>query len=147
MSLWALVLAAIAGIAFILVSRRSAQTAPDDVGDPGLAIVEFGRAFPDEPVRGVVLTADGKSAFLRLADGKTGFMHSMGRHYVTHLVPPGSVEVEASAGERSLVVRFRECSFKGGTFVFAKTDEAAEVSVWLLGGFALAAEKAGDAQG
>lgn len=144
MSFWPFIIAAAAAIIVLLVaSRRRERRKSDGSADAGLAILEFGRAFPDEPVRDVVLTADGKAAFLRLADGKIGFMQAMGRHYLTHLVPPGGVEVEAN-GDRSLLVRFREASFKGGTFAFSRAEEAAEVSVWLLGGFAQAADKSHD---
>lgn len=145
MSLWLLLVAAVAGISILLfVSRRRGGPPTEEAGDAGLAIMEFGRAFPEEPVRDIVMTADGKSAFLRLADGKMGFIHAMGRHYVTHLIPPGGVEVEGPTGECGLVVRFRQSSFRGGTFVFARPEEAAEVAVWLLDGFALAAERPDD---
>jgi len=140
------VIAAI-GVLLLLARRRGEPKGSDEAADAGLAILEFGRAFPDEPVRDVIMTADGQSAFLRLADGRTGFLHAMGRHYVTHLIPPGGVEIEGRPGERSLVARFRDSSFKGGTFTFSKVEEAAEVSVWLLGSFAIAAGKSETSQG
>jgi hypothetical protein len=52
--------------------------------------MEFARAYPGEPIRSVTMTKDGEASFLRLADGKTGFLQAMGRHYVARLIVPGS---------------------------------------------------------
>ena len=102
--------------------------------DAGLAILEFGRAFPDEAIREVIATADGRAVFLRLHDGKAGCMHAHGHHYSCHLIEPGAVRVE-SAGPRRLAVKFANAAFEGGVFEFRDEREAAEVSLWLLGSF------------
>ncbi len=102
--------------------------------DAGLAILEFGRAFPDEAIREVITTADGRAVFLRLHDGKAGCMHAHGHHYSCHRIEPGSVRVE-SAGPKRLAVKFANAAFEGGVFVFRDERQAAEVSLWLLGSF------------
>ncbi|MCD1264702.1 hypothetical protein B5M44_09930 [Shinella sumterensis] len=111
--------------------------------DSGLAILEFGRAFPDEAIRDVVTTANGKTVFLRLHDGKAGCMNAHGLHYTCHLIEPGTVRVE-SAGPRRLSVTFANAAFEGGTFEFRNEQQAAEVSLWLLGSFRPMTAVAGD---
>ena len=102
--------------------------------DSGLAILEFGRAFPEEAIRAVIPTANGRTVFLRLHDGKAGCMHAHGHHYSCHLIEPGTVRVN-SAGPKRLSVLFANAAFEGGTFEFRDEKQAAEVSLWLLGSF------------
>jgi hypothetical protein len=102
--------------------------------DAGLAILEFGRAFPDEAIREMIPTTNGKAVFLRLHDGKAGCMHAHGHHYTCHLIEPGTVRV-ASQGDRRLAVTFANAAFEGGVFEFRDERQAAEVSLWLLGSF------------
>lgn len=121
------------GLVFRQVFRREDEQ--EMAGeDAGLAILEFGRAFPDEAIREVIATADGRAVFLRLHDGKAGCMHAHGHHYSCHLIEPGAVRVE-SAGPRRLAVKFANAAFEGGVFEFRDEREAAEVSLWLLGSF------------
>ena len=102
--------------------------------DAGLAILEFGRSFPDEAIREVITTANGRTVFLRLHDGKAGCMNAHGHHYSCHRIEPGTVRVSA-AGSRRLTVQFPNAAHEGGTFEFRNEREAAEVSLWLLGSF------------
>lgn len=106
--------------------------------DHGEVIMEFARAYPGEAIRSVTMTKDGNASFLRLADGKTGFIQSMGRHQVARLILPGDVSVEALEEQPGLRVQFHESTLKGGDYVFDSTEDAAEVSLWLCGTFALA---------
>lgn len=102
--------------------------------DAGLAILEFGRAFPEEAIRDVISTADRRTVFLRLHDGKAGCMHAHGMHYTCHLIEPGTVRV-SNKGRKQLSVQFIDAAFEGGTFEFRDERQAAEVSLWLLGSF------------
>jgi hypothetical protein len=123
----------LAGLVFRHVFRRDEEQ--EMAGeDSGLAILEFGRAFPDEAIREVIATANGRTVFLRLHDGKAGCMHAHGHHYSCHLIEPGSVRVE-NAGPKRLTVKFSNAAFEGGVFEFRDEREAAEVSLWLLGSF------------
>jgi hypothetical protein len=122
----------LAGLIFRQSFRREEKrTAVDDTG---LAILEFGRAFPDEAIRQVVVTAGGRTVFLRLHDGKAGCMHAHGNHFACHLIEPGTVRVESQGGAR-LSVTFANNAFEGGVFTFRSESDAAEVSLWLLGSF------------
>lgn len=120
-----------------LIFRQSFRKRNEEIemaGDAGLAILEFGRAFPEEAIRAVISTANGRTVFLRLHDGKAGCMNAHGHHYSCHLIEPGMVHV-TSAGPKRLNVRFSNAAFEGGMFEFRDEKEAAEVSLWLLGSF------------
>ena len=130
--LWTVVI--IAALLLLGLFFRQGLRMDEDHEDAGLAIVEFGRAFPGEAIREIIATADGRTMFLRLHEGKAGCMHAHGHHYSCHLIEPGSVRV-AGAGARRLSVRFANAAFAGGIFEFRDEREAAEVSLWLLGSF------------
>ncbi|MCY1240596.1 hypothetical protein D9M72_534510 [compost metagenome] len=98
-------------------------------------MVEFGRAFPDEAIRALHSTADRKAIFLRLHDGKAGFIQSHGTHYVCHVIQPGKVRVNSSETGRGLIVHFPDFAYLDNAFEFQNAGEAAEVSLWLLGSF------------
>lgn len=106
--------------------------------DHGEVILEFARAYPGEAIRSITITKDGKASFLRLADGKTGFLQNMGRHDVARLILPGDVAVQAIDNQPGLRIEFHESTLKGGDYLFDSTEDAAEVSLWLCGSFALA---------
>jgi hypothetical protein len=113
----------------------------DEDRGTGEAIIEFARAYPGEPIRSVTMTKDGQASFLRLADGKTGFLQAMGRHYVARLIMPGSVNVEPLEDRPGLRIDFKDSTLRGGEYVFASPQEAAEVSLWLFDSVALASPK------
>ncbi|MCR6501829.1 hypothetical protein MUO32_22590 [Shinella sp. CPCC 101442] len=133
--LWTIIIACLflAGLIFRHSFRR--DDGQEQAGDDsGLAIVEFGRAFPEEAIRAVVTTRDRRTVFLRLHDGKAGCMQAHGHHYACHLIEPGTVRV-SSAGPKRLSIQFANAAFEGGTYEFQDEKEAAEVSLWLLGSF------------
>ena len=134
--LWTITIACllVAGLIFRQSFRKRNEESELAGEDTGLAILEFGRAFPEEAIREVIATANGRTVFLRLHDGKAGCMHAHGHHYTCHLIEPGTVRV-SSAGSTRLTVQFTDASFEGGTFEFTSEKKAAEVSLWLLGSF------------
>jgi hypothetical protein len=100
--------------------------------DAGLAIIEFGRAYPDEAIRQVLMSTDGEMVFLRLWTGRTGLMRRIGNREFCHLVDPSDVRV-SEAGGRALTITFPALKQMSGTFTFRSEKEAAEVGLWLLG--------------
>ncbi len=134
MSLGMLVAIVTAGIVLVVwVVHRSGGSEQPTIDDTGAAIMEFGRAYPTEPIRDVIFTEDRRAAFLRLADGRAGFLQVIGRHYFARLLARDAVRVEGLDGDRGLKLNFRETTFKGGTYRFASPELAAEVSLWLVG--------------
>ena len=133
--LWTITIASLllAGLVFRQMFRREEEQ--ELAGeDAGLAILEYGRAFPDEAIREMITTANGRTVFLRLHDGKAGCMNAHGHHFSCHLIEPGTVRVYG-AGPKRLDVKFANAAYEGGTFEFRDERDAAEVSLWLLGSF------------
>lgn len=132
---WTIIIAGLFVAGLIFRHNFRSEDRQEEAGeDAGLAIVEFGRAFPEEAIRAVVTTKDRRTVFLRLHDGKAGCMQAHGHHYACHLIEPGTVRVN-SAGPRRLTVEYANAAFEGGTYEFRDEKEAAEVSLWLLGSF------------
>lgn len=133
--LWLLfiIVVILAGAFYMWMNARAERDWDDP--DAGSAMVEFGRAFPDEAIRALHSTADRKAIFLRLHDGKAGFIQSHGAHYVCHVIQPGKVRVNSSDSGRGLIVHFPDFAYLDNAFEFQNASEAAEVSLWLLGSF------------
>ncbi|WP_099867779.1 hypothetical protein [Pararhizobium haloflavum] len=152
MSLSVLIAISVAVLCVIALSIRKSgtETRNSRIDDAGAAIVEFGKAYPALAIRSVVMTAGHEAAFLRLADGRAGFVQPVGRHFLTRLLPANAVRVAPSPDERTLVLDFREVSFPGGSFRFKSAADAAEVALWLVGSLAIenrSDERAGDGGG
>ena len=149
MSLGTLIVVVAFGVLLVIGAvHYSGGSRQKETRDTGEAIMEFARAYPGEAIRSVTMTADGKACFLRLADGKVGFLQTMGRHYVARLILPGSVAVEPLEDAAGLKVTFHDSTLKGGEYVFLSNEDAAEVSLWLCGSFILASPKfAGPGEG
>ncbi|WP_112809737.1 hypothetical protein [Ensifer sp.] len=133
--LWLLfiIIAILAGAFYMWMNARNERDW--DNPDAGSAMVDFGRAFPDEAIRALHSTADRKAIFLRLHDGKAGFIQSHGTHHVCHVIQPGKVRVNSSESGRGLIVHFPDFAYLDNAFEFQNAGEAAEVSLWLLGSF------------
>ena len=121
-------------------TRMAKRDTGDDFGDAGLAIVEFGRAFPAEAIRTLRTTADRKVVFVRLHDNKAGIMRNMGNHYACRVIEPGSVRVQPTSNRNGFAIEFRDAPAFNDEFVFSSAEEAAEVSLWMLGNYTTAAD-------
>ena len=130
---WGIVSALILALAYF--SSRMVRQEDEGFQDAGLAILEFGRAFPQEAIRSLHATSDGKAVFVRLHDNKAGFMRSMRNHFACHLIEPGTVRVQPLPTGKGFAVEFLDAPFHNGEFTFANSAIAAEVSLWLLGNY------------
>ncbi len=102
----------------------------------GAAIMAFGKAFPGEPIREAQSTIDSSAVFLRLSDGKAGCVQSFKRHVVCRILRPNSVRIHPSDNAAALHVEFGDSRLEDGDFRFRNAQQAAEVSLWLLGSIA-----------
>lgn len=134
---WIIVLATFLGF-FAWATNLLKTEADGERFDAGLAILEFGRAYPDEAIRHVLMSADGEMVFLRLWTGRTGLMRRVGNRELCYLVDPESVRVSADGGGKSLTIDFPAHKPMSGTYMFRSEKEAAEVGLWLLGSVAVA---------
>ncbi|MBX3578052.1 MAG: hypothetical protein KF723_12640 [Rhizobiaceae bacterium] len=83
------------------------------------ALGAFRTDFPDIEVGNAVMTANGESAFLDLADGRTGIVQSFGDGFFTRVVSPADI-AEIRLREPAIVsIRFRDFTWTGGHFAFA----------------------------
>ncbi|CAN7421342.1 hypothetical protein LJR030_004345 [Rhizobium sp. LjRoot30] len=137
---WGVVVVLVVVFAFV-TTRMTKQTSEDNLHDMGLAIMEFGRAFPNEAIRDLHATKDGNTVFVRLHDNKAGFMRNMRGHYSCHLIEPGMARVRPTASGKGLIVEFTETPVHSGQFEFSSAEDAAEVSLWLLGNLVAMADK------
>lgn len=145
--IWLILVIAVVFLAF-WATRLAAHQEEDGLHDMGVALMEFGRAFPTEAIRDLHSTADGNVVFVRLHDNKAGFMRSMRGHYSCHLIEPGMVRVNPMSNGRGLEIVFNDLPAHSGKFEFKSVSDAAEVSLWLLGSLAMVAppRAVGDAQ-
>jgi hypothetical protein len=116
-------------------SRLSEREKDPDLSDVGLAIVEFGRAFPNEALRSLHATADGKAVFARLYDNRTGFMRNMRGHYACHTIEKGRLQAQILNHGTGLHVMFADFPQHDGDYLFSSAEEAAEVSLWMLSNY------------
>ncbi len=124
---------------FWWANRLLARENQEDRFDAGLAIIEFGRVYPDQAIRQVMTTKDASMIFVRLWDGGAGCMRPAASHYQCHLIEPGQVRVRPTENPNALEVEFPGSGFHGGVYEFRNAREASEVSLWLLGSFVSAA--------
>lgn len=130
--LWLAIISAVL-VFFFWATGLARQDAADDRFDAGIAIVEFGRAYPNEAIRSVVISADGEMVFLRLWTGLTGCMRRNGSRFLCQLIDPTHVRITPSADGSALTLEFDGIKAMSGTYEFRSTREAAEVSLWILG--------------
>lgn len=128
---WIIVLTVFLGFFFWATNLLKTE-ADAERFDAGLAILEFGKAYPDEAIRQVLMSSDGGMVFLRLWTGRTGLMRRVGNREYCHLVDPADVRV-SEAGGSSLTIAFPTLKQMSGTVTFRSEKEAAEVGLWLLG--------------
>jgi len=132
---WLVILAAFL-IFFFWATGLVKQDEANERFDAGLAIVEFGRAYPMEAIRNVIISLDGEMVFLRLWTGRTGCMRRNGARFLCHVIDPENVRVTALADGKTLEIDFIGLKSLSGTYEFRTQREAAEVSLWILGSFA-----------
>ena len=133
---WAVLGGGTAG--FFLWSRRRIRSDHQaDQVDTGLAILEFGRAFPDEAIRQLAASENGDMIFLRLWNGRCGCMRRNARSYLCHIIDPSAVQITATEDGKGITLSFDKLAALSGTYRFRSESEAAEVSLWILGSLAL----------
>jgi hypothetical protein len=132
--LWSLFFAVVVtfGVYTFFTSREAIR---DSGFETGQAIMRFGKAFPEEAIREVIRTKDGDSYFLRLYGGRTGCILAYERHATCRIIEPDRVQVRSGPSSDSLTVDFFDKTDKTSVFVFRTPNDAAEVSLWLLGSF------------
>jgi hypothetical protein len=133
-AIWGSVILLIIGF-FYWATNLLEREAREERFDTGLAIIEFGRAYPDEAIRQVAISADGEMIFLRLWTGRCGCMRRNGSRYLCHLIDPTRAHVLPTDDGNGLKIDFPGIKQLSGEFPFRSQKEVAEVSLWVLGSF------------
>ena len=131
-----LFIGSIVGIS-LLILRINRRRDDGLVRDPGEALVEFGNAYPDEAIRGVLMDKSGQTTFMRLAAGKIGLTQIVGNAWIVRIIEPNDVQVDLTESGDALVLKFGYDSMIGGEYQFLSPEDAAEVSLWICGSFGL----------
>jgi len=139
LAMWVAILAVAFGF-FFWATGMVKQEQVNDRFDAGLAILEFARAYPNEAIRNLVMTADGEMVFLRLWTGGTGCMRRISNRYLCNLIEPERVSTTLTPDSRGIMLEFFDLKPLSGSYYFRTEKEAAEVSLWLLGAVAVRAE-------
>lgn len=137
---WSIAIGVMLAMAFY-VTRLVKHSDEDSLHDMGLAILEFGRAYPAEAIRSLHSTADANTIFVRLHDNKSGIMRNRGNHFACHVIRPGRVRVTPTPEPKGFSAEFLDSPTQNGTFVFKNENEAAEVSLWLLDNYVSVADR------
>lgn len=132
--IWSLFFATVVtfGVYVYYISKVSAR----DTGiETGQAILRFGKVFPMEAIREVIVTKNGDSFFLRLHGNRTGCILAYQKYATCKILEAGSVKVSSGPTDASLSIEFDQDTITDSVFTFRSPKDAAEVSLWLLGGF------------
>ncbi|MEO5756222.1 MAG: hypothetical protein ABIQ51_05115 [Mesorhizobium sp.] len=83
----------------------------------------FADDFPDETVTSVLLTLDGRTAFLDLGQARTGIVSAVGDCFLTRIVEPSDITA-LSVEAATISFRLADFTWKGGRFIFADASDA-----------------------
>jgi hypothetical protein len=134
MTTWFIIFAIVVLIAYY-ATRMADDRETGSRQDTGLAILEFGRAYPSEAIRSLHETADGTVIFVRLHDDKAGMMRNHRSHYACYLIEPGRVRVNPLEHGNGFSAEFLDSPTQNGEYIFASAADASEVLLWLLGNY------------
>ncbi|MER9581504.1 hypothetical protein [Mesorhizobium sp. M0276] len=88
------------------------------------AMSRFAEDFPDEIAALVRLTADARTAFLDIGQGRIGIVHSIGDCFLTRIVRPQDVAVLNTEDVNAVSFRLADFTWKGGRFRFSSAADA-----------------------
>jgi hypothetical protein len=91
----------------------------------------FATDYPEATVSTVFVTEDEGTAFLLLGDGAVGVVHGIGDKFLTRIVASADVVALNAPDERTLSLRLRDFTWKGGDFRFAGDEAAAALAAAL----------------
>jgi hypothetical protein len=124
----------VAGLALVIgavhVSGLSRQAL---VSEAEQARARFLVDFPDEATGEVVVSADGKAAFIALPGGRTGLVHAIGDRFLTRILEPGMVRAVRREGDGGLTLMLEDFTLPAERARFLNAADAAKVSNWLAG--------------
>lgn len=134
MSLPVLVAMVVVGIAAVIAAvHLSGGSARARLSGADQALQRFAMDFPEIAVSAVFLTEDSGTAFLLLENGSDGIVRSIGDKFLTRIVARADVVALRALDDRTVSLRLRDFTWKGGDFRFAGDDAAGAVMATLSG--------------
>lgn len=97
------------------------------LADARQALNRFAVDFPDLRPGAVWLTENGDTAFLELADGRIGIVHSIGDRFLTRIVTPVEIERAKLDHNNVLTLHLKDFTWRGGRFAFADVAAASAI--------------------
>jgi hypothetical protein len=132
MSLPVLVALVVVGIALsVLAVHFTGGSRIATLAGADQALSRFADDFPDEKVATVCLTADARTAFLDLGQGRCGIVHSVGDCFLTRTVTPHDVLALDVDEAGAIGLKLADFTWKGGRFAFADKADAKAVAAVL----------------
>lgn len=132
MSLPVLVALVVVGIALsVLAVHFTGGSKIATLAGKDQALSRFADDFPDEKVATVRLTADARTAFLDLGEGRCGIVHSVGDCFLTRVVTPHDIRGLDVDEAGAITLRLADFTWKGGRFAFVDKADARAVAAAL----------------
>jgi hypothetical protein len=133
MSLPVLVVMVVVGIAAIVAAVHLSGGSRVALIDEAGARARFSADFPDEAASEVWLTADRRTAFLRLGGNRLGLVHAIGQRQLTRMPAAGDIVDLARPAPDAVALTLADFTFPGGVFRFVAEDGADAVFATLAG--------------
>jgi hypothetical protein len=89
--------------------------------------------YPGEQPGEIVVSNDGKAAFIALAGGRTGLVHAMGDRFLTRILEPRVVRSVERGSDGVLTLRLDDFTLPAEHARFFDAADAAKVTNWLAG--------------
>ena len=132
MSLPVLVALVVVGIALsVLAVHLTGGSKIATVAGADQALSRFADDFPDEKAGAVRLTADSRTAFLDVGQGRIGIVHSVGDCFLTRIVTPHDIQALNVDEAGAIALTLVDFTWKGGRFAFADKADARAVAAVL----------------
>lgn len=132
MSLPVLVALVVVGIALsVLAVHFTGGSRIATLAGADQALSRLADDFPDEKVATVRLTADARTAFLDLGQGRCGIVHSVGDCFLTRIVTPHDIRALNLDEAGALSLKLADFTWRGGRFAFADSADARAVAAAL----------------
>lgn len=132
MSLPVLVALVVVGIALsVLAVHFTGGSKIATLAGADQALSRFADDFPDEKAGAVRLTADSRTAFLDLGQGRCGIVHSVGDCFLTRIVTPHDVPAVDVDEAGAITLKLADFTWKGGRFAFTDKADAKAIAAAL----------------
>lgn len=130
MSLPVLVAMVVVGVSAIVIAvHLTGGTARAVLADAAAARTRFLVDYPDEEIAAVYLTGDRTAAFLELANGHVGLVHTIGDSFFTRCLTPADVKSMSRDGTTALALRLHDFTWAGDVFHFADEETRSRIEM------------------